>query len=283
MVMALEDDPETNERIWSRMAPLDWVPPLLSPKLGATVLVGLSDTGARAAPYPLIAWQRYGTGKCMSIATDRLWRLRFKTGDTYHWRIWSQCIQFMTLSRLMGEHKQIRLETDRSAYPVGEQVRLYAHVLDEDFEPVLQPRFNVDVTGLDESGVGVSISLRPVQGNPGLYEGYFSPPEAGRYRLESNADDRRLSNSIEFQVAGVEPELQETGMRGGHLQRIAELTGGRVLPASQLAGLSTLARRKPVTTTVRLERPLWDNGFVALLFIGLAGMEWLVRRRHDLP
>jgi hypothetical protein len=120
MVMTLEDEPETNERIWSRMAPLDRVPPLLSPKLGATVLVGLSDTGARATSYPLVAWQRYGTGKCMSIATDRLWRLRFKTGDKYHWRIWSQCIQFMTLSRLMGEHKQI---APRAGTPLRSRAR----------------------------------------------------------------------------------------------------------------------------------------------------------------
>jgi hypothetical protein len=68
--------------------------------------------------YPLVAWQRYGTGKCMSIGTDRLWLLRFKTGDKYHWRVWSQCIQFLTLSRLMGEHKRIRLETDRAIYPM---------------------------------------------------------------------------------------------------------------------------------------------------------------------
>ena len=80
----------------------------------------------------MVAWHRYGTGKCLSIATDRLWRLRFKTGDKYHWRLWSQCIQFLTLSRLMGEHKRIRLETDRSIYKLGDQVRLYAHVLDED-------------------------------------------------------------------------------------------------------------------------------------------------------
>jgi hypothetical protein len=156
-------------------------------------------------------------------------------------------------------------------------------VLDEDFDPVQLARFNVDVMGLGESSVEVTVSLRPVQAHPGLYEGYFSPPEAGRYRLESNADDRRVSNSIEFQVAGVEPELLETGMRGDHLKRIAELSGGRVLTMSQLPMLSNLVDREPLTTTVRLERPLWDNWLVALLVIGLASMEWLVRRRHDLP
>ena len=122
--------------------------------------------------YPMVAWHRYGTGKCLSISTDRLWRLRFKTGDKYHWRLWSQCIQFLTLSRLMGEHKRIRLETDRSIYSLGDQVRLYAHVLDEDFEPVIQPSFQVEVVG-EASAILQRVSLQPDSTSPGLYEGYF--------------------------------------------------------------------------------------------------------------
>ncbi|MDE0854770.1 MAG: hypothetical protein OSA97_10150, partial [Nevskia sp.] len=129
LVMTLENEVELNDHVWSRMAPMDQLPPLLSAKPGATVLAVLSDSPARDQGYPLVAWQRYGTGKCMSIASDRLWRLRYRTGDKYHWRVWSQCIQFMTLSRLMGEHKRIRLETDRSVYAVDGQCRLYAHVL----------------------------------------------------------------------------------------------------------------------------------------------------------
>ena len=245
--------------------------------------VGLSDTGERASPYPLVAWQRYGTGKCMSIATDRLWRLRFKAGDKYHWRIWSQCIQFMTLSRLMGEHKQIRLETDRAAYATGEQARLYAHVLNDKYEAVQQTRFNVNVVGLGELDSQLSVSLLPVQSNPGLYEGYFSPPVAGRYRVEANVDDQPISNSIEFQVSGVQQELQETGARKDHLARIAELSGGKVLSLSELADLESLVNTEPIITSVELERPLWDNWFITCLLIGLAGTEWLVRRRHDLP
>ncbi len=283
MVMTLDDDPETNEQIWSRMSPLDRVAPFLEPKLAATVLVGLSDTGERASTYPLIAWQRYGTGKCMSIATDRLWRLRFKLGDKYHWRIWSQCIQFMTLSRLMGEHKQIRLETDRSVYNGEEQVRLYAHVLDKNYEPIQQMQFNAEVVGLGDLNLNTKVNLRPVQAKPGFYEGYFSPPSSGRYRLESNAEDQKASNSIEFQVAIHKPEMQETGMQKKHLKRIAELSGGRLLSPSELPKLSSLINSQPIQTTVNLERPLWDNWLLVILVVLLAGMEWLVRRRNDLP
>ena len=283
LVMTLENEDDLNDRIWSRMAPMDQLPPLLSAKPGATVLAVLSDSTERDQSYPLVAWQRYGTGKCMSIASDRLWRLRYKTGDKYHWRVWSQCIQFMTLSRLMGEHKRIRLETDRSSYFVGSQGRLYAHVLDDDFEPVVQSGFDVIVSGLDGAAASQQIKLQPDRSQPGLYEGYFTPPGPGRYRMEANENDRKVSSITEFQVSDIRQELTETDMRLENLQRIADLTGGATLGVRELPKLASLVNGEPLTTTVRSERPLWDHWLVILLLAGLLGAEWILRRRHDLP
>jgi hypothetical protein len=283
LVMTLENEPEANDRVWTRMAPMDHLPPLLGAKPGATVLTVLSDSVDRDQGYPLVAWQRYGTGKCMSIATDRLWRLRFKTGDKYHWRVWSQSIQFMTLSRLMGEHKRIRLETDRAIYPLGSQSRLYAHVLDDNFDPVLQPGFDVFVVGLDGEQARQRVSLRPDRSTPGLYEGYFTPNSAGRYRLESNEEDQPISNTTEFQVADINRELADTNTDIENLQRIANLTGGEMLNVRDFSKITSLVDQTPITTTVRSERTLWDNGWIGLLLIGLLGVEWIQRRRHDLP
>lgn len=283
LVMTLENEDDLNDRIWSRMAPMDQLPPLLAAKPGATVLAVLSDSTERDQSYPLVAWQRYGTGKCMSIASDRLWRLRYKTGDKYHWRVWSQCIQFMTLSRLMGEHKRIRLETDRSSYFVGSQGRLYAHVLDDDFEPVVQSGFDVVVSGLDGAAASQQIKLQPDRSQPGLYEGYFTPPGPGRYRMEANENDRKVSSITEFQVSDIRQELTETDMRLENLKRIADLTGGATLGVRELPKLASLVNGEPLTTTVRSERPLWDHWLVILLLVGLLGAEWILRRRHDLP
>ncbi|MBI1337915.1 MAG: hypothetical protein GC164_13270 [Phycisphaera sp.] len=283
LVMTLENDNELNDRVWSRVAPMDHLPPLTSAKAGAHVLAVLSDTSAKDQAYPLVAWQRYGTGKCMSIATDRLWRLRYMAGDKYHWRIWSQCIQFMTLSRLMGEHKRIRLETDRVVYPIGQQSRLYAHVLDDNYDPVIQPSFDVYVTLLGDTPVKERVRLRPDRAQPGMYEGFYSPAKPGRYRLESNENDRPISNSTEFQVADQNSELNDTHADTENLQRIAQLTGGRCLGVRELPELQSLIDTEPVKSVYRSEVTLWDNGYVALLLIGLMGIEWLERRRHDLP
>lgn len=283
LVMTLENEMDLNDRIWSRMAPMDQLPPLLSAKPAATVLAVLSDSTSRDQGYPLVAWQRYGTGKCMSIASDRLWRLRYRAGDKYHWRVWSQCIQFMTLSRLMGEHKRIRLETDRSVYPVDEQCRLYAHVMDDNFEPISQPSFEVYVTNTAGGQAKELVSLRPDSSQPGLYEGYFTPTEAGRYRLEANENDKQISSITEFQVSDTRQELLDTAMRPDHLQHIADLTGGSKLSVRELGKLTDLINGDPVTTTLRSERPLWDNMLVVLLLVGLLGAEWILRRRNDLP
>ncbi|MFT4548276.1 MAG: hypothetical protein ACI8XO_001914 [Verrucomicrobiales bacterium] len=284
LVMTLEMDQEENHRVWTRVAPLDRVPPLLAAKPGATVLAELSDS--RSGSYPLVAWQRYGAGKCMVMGTDRLWLLRFKTGDKYHWRVWSQCIQFMTLSRLMGEHKRIRLETDRTTYPIGGQAQLYANVLDDAFDPVNQPGFEVAVSMVDDSGAGLEpqqVTLRPDLAIPGLYEGYFSPPRPGRYRLESNAADLELSNTTEFQVAAINPEMANTDAQLEPLRRIADLSGGETLSAVRIGELASLLNREPHTTTIPTDRPLWDNWWVALPLVVLLGFEWIVRRRYDLP
>lgn len=283
MVMLLENDTEENDRIWSRVAPLDHLPPLLSAKPGATVLATLSDSNEGSQRYPLVAWHRYGTGKCLSLATDRLWRLRFKTGDKYHWRVWSQSIQFLTLSRLMGEHKRIRLETDRSTYRDGEQARLYAHVLDDEFEPVIQPSFEITVNGVGDNALKERVSLQADRTTPGLYEGYFTAAIPGRYRLEANEDDREVSNTTEFQVAEVKQELTDTDADLDHMKRIATLTGGSSLGVRELSTLPTLLKNSSVETTVRSERPIWDHWLVILLLVALLGTEWIMRRKYDLP
>jgi hypothetical protein len=44
-----------------------------------------------------------------------------------------------------------------------------------------------------------------------------------------------------------------------------------------------LLNLKPDKTTVHTEIGLWNNKWVVILLITLAGVEWIVRRRYDLP
>ena len=147
----------------------------------------------------------------------------------------------------------------------------------------MQPQFDVYVTSLDGGQSKELVSLRPDRSRPGMYEGYFAPPSPGRFRIEASENDQRISNTTEFQVVNDNRELTNTNVDLDNLKRIANLTGGECLGMQELSKLSSLVNREPITTEVRSERSLWDNGWIAALLIGLLGIEWIQRRRYDLP
>jgi hypothetical protein len=280
------------------MKPLGRIPPLVDARPGATVLARLSDPGTRLSRYPLISWQRYGAGKSMFIATDRMWRLRFKTGDKYHWRLWCQAMQFLTLSRLLSQHRRIGLATDRPVYREGEQARIMASVLNEAYEPLVAPFYEVHVRrtaepsspagaadtppGPSKDESAIVVRLKPVPRRPGVYEGYFSPGKQGQYRLLARPVDRPHAHDAEFHVSVVERELATTGLQERVLRTMAKASGGRYLSIRELPVLPELIEAERPTVTVVKEMTVWDTWPMALAFVIFAGMEWFLRRRHDL-
>ncbi|MEC9036290.1 MAG: hypothetical protein VX588_05665, partial [Verrucomicrobiota bacterium] len=105
--LSLSDD--TTDRIWQKVNRMHHLPSVDGAKAGATVLLTHSGSPDGFDQYPLVAWQRYGTGKSLFVGTEDLWRMRLEVGDRYHARFWGQTIQFLTLSRLLGQNKQIAI------------------------------------------------------------------------------------------------------------------------------------------------------------------------------
>lgn len=281
MVMMLETSDRRNDAIWSNVKPLGWMPRVAGVRRGAAVLAELSDPVYGLESYPLIAWQRYGSGKSMFVASDHLWRLRYKIGDEYHTRFWVQAIQFLGLSRLLGENQQIRIETDRTVYPVGAPVRITVNALDEKYDPVAAPAYTVQVGRVD-GRLRDRVMLNSVPDAEGLFYGEYVPPEPGRYAVAAEADQAGQASIREFDVTPSTAEKTETAMQKDLLVKVADITGGTY---SDLLGMADLDKRiapKTETITLAKEEPLWDNWIVLVLFLALVSIEWFVRRQNGL-
>ena len=290
LIMDLEAGSVKGLAKWDEVKPLYEVPALAGAKPGATVLAELSDKSKRSEPYPLISWQRYGAGKVMLIGSDQFWRLRLKTGDKYHARFWGQTLQFMALSHLLAGSKPVSIEVDRKQYNTGDDVHLYVNVMNESFEPVVQPSYTVALERVDGQDRR-DLKLEPVKsangkGNtPGLYQGYFRAERDGRFRVNVNVqgkDPKALANPVEFDVLRVSPEMAQPEMHEDLLRKMAELSGGRYLSARDVAALPGYLEGESSTVLVRTERELWDVWPVFALILALAGLEWYLRRRSDL-
>jgi hypothetical protein len=283
-IMRLEEDSGVNLSIWSLVSPMYELPRLGNAKNGATVLATVSlpllTPEERGKTYPLLAWQRYGTGKDMYVGTDQLWRLRFKRGDRYHARFWSQAIQVLTFSRLLGENKRICIETDQQEYQLGTRVQLTVNAHNEMFEPLKDPQLNLEA---QEQAKGVrtkTVTLQAVPDTPGVYRGYYQPAEAGVIAFSAQGALQKDSNIVEVSVVNKPLELQQTEVQTGLLQQMAVQSGGRCFSVRDLPALPEWLSGEELSGRVRNERKLALPLFLAVLLC--AGLEWFFRRRNDL-
>lgn len=290
-VMSLADSDSHSQSLWSNMRPLNEIPPVIGAKPGAQVLAELSDPSQQM---PLIAWHRYGAGKVMFIGTDQLWRLRARTGDKYHLKFWGQAVQFLTLSRLLGENRLVQLQTGRERYALDESVEIFAFVTNDIYEPLTDPTFVVKVIDVETSGEQ-PLTLKSVPGIPGLYHGFFSSPRAGRYRVTTEADTASggltlVSSAagggapldVQFEVLDETSEQVQTAMQRELLAQMANVTGGQYLTLRDLPLRPKLVPEETSTATYTREFELWDHWVFALIFVGLVAAEWTWRRHSNL-
>lgn len=231
----------------------------------------------------------------MYVGTADLWRLRREVGDQYHARFWGQAIQFLALSRKLGQNKQITLETGRKQYATGDRIELFANVLSESFDPVEEDFYPVLLDKNESNDPSVEIKLDPVPGTPGLYSKSFLAVKEGNFVLKAQDSDAPKANTVEFEVENIPLEQRETSMREDVATQIAALSGGNRLMAlpemdqdanSSGHSLGDLAKLLPGEMArplpIEREKALWDIPAIFLLLVILTGVEWYLRRRENL-
>jgi hypothetical protein len=149
----------------------------------------------------------------MFVGTDRLWRLRSGEGDVYHARFWGQTIQFLTLSRLLGENRRIRLTVAPAQIPLGASVDLYAHMVDELYQPLAAPAFRVEVAALDHQSEAETVQLQPVPDAEGLHHAVLVPRRSGRYQIAAGEADRPHANTVQLTVNARAGEQVDVAVR----------------------------------------------------------------------
>ncbi|MFZ9935826.1 MAG: hypothetical protein ACO3JG_02075 [Luteolibacter sp.] len=281
-ITTLADDAEADQRIWARVRPLGQLPSLEGAKPGANVLLHLPGGAAGAPEYPVVSWQAYGKGKCMFVASDRLWRLRLEVGDAHHARFWGQSIQFLAMSRLLGQNKRISLQTERSRYNPGEPIRIYANVLSDAYEPVKKDSHTVVIARADAEVSAEEVVLVPDPATPGLYFGTHVAGRDGEYLLRGRDGETQITGTVGISVADDPLEDRDTAAKHEMAEAIAKASGGRVVAAGGLADWIDHLDAPEISRVVSREMELWDTPLLYLPLVFLLGLEWYLRRRENL-
>ncbi len=285
-IVSLVPDIEENLELWQGeggLAPLTWYFPVAKARATAEVLLSHPRSRNAHGPHVLLATMYSPQGRTAFLSTDETWRWRFLHLETYREPFWRGLVRYLALNRLRRNDYRFDLSTDRTAYALGERIGITARVRDEDFEPLTEELFPVQVVAPDGTRETVELP-REVDG---VFKGSLPATEKGPYRLwledpEDAAAEPRSPRIVTVTVPSTEtddPVLDEK-----LLERVAARTGGRYRLLSESPGLFAALddpkQERPLDEPEREE--MWA-GFPQLgALVALLAAEWILRKRRNL-
>ncbi len=242
--------------------------------------IALLDATIADHTEPVVAWQRYGKGQVLGIASNTLWKWAaagHETRDLYG-RFWRQAVRGLT-KKLEGG-SMLGIHWKQEQYRPGEQAVVEVRV-----------RAATDATirlvgSISGPGGDHEVNLTPVMGQADLYSAKIQLAQRGDYTFRLSAyAGANLAESYE-RVLPVEPMIEEGAspeLKEAYLRAIAARASGVYASEKDLDPVRAFLRQQIVSQQSAVVVPLVNfwNVFAVLVVLILIG-EWLWRRRLNL-
>ena len=173
------DDEVTSARIWASLPELQWYFEAPRKKPAAVVLAEHPKLIGAEGPLPMIVYQIIGSGKAMFHAVDDTWRWRFRVGDRYFGRFWTQTIRFLARSKILGQ-KKAEIQTERRRYLRSQPIEIKVRFPN----PADAPAGGEVTVEVERKGHGSRrMTLKSAAGTRNLFEGVIPQAVEGEYEV----------------------------------------------------------------------------------------------------
>lgn len=282
-LLRLDSDDAVNRRLWSELPVLQGIYATGRAKPGATVLLEHPSLQYQNQALPLLATQRYGSGRSMSVNTASTWRwqMLMPAEDESHERLWRQMLRWLA----QGAMERVSVNFDKPFYNAGDVVNVSVKVLDAAYEPDNNASLWIQRT--DPLGNAVDVAMEWDINQDGTYVSRFEASDEGVYRLLVDVASA-AGTGLETEkpaVFVVTPSLREfnnAGRDAGMLSRIADSGGGQYYDLSASGQLINDIDHVPGAYSREVQEDLWDRPWLLLLLITLMCMDWMARRFRGL-
>ncbi len=273
-------------------------------KPGAVTLATVPPPGTGGRPrlerereQALIVRHNYGFGRVLFVGLDSTWRWRYKVGDTYHHRFWSQTIRWAASDKpLVAGNDLLRFGTPQPVYRQGEEVEVVARLSEElgQLKPDLSAGARIlrlGQAGEKEEAVGL-VPLARREAQPRVLEGKVRDLPAGQYAVELVLPDfadktRTPAGPLRAGFTLLPPENRELlhlQTNWPLLEELAGRSGGnRVFTPEDATELADLLAQQAVAVTEHQEQRLWQGWGMLVVLVVLLTAEWVGRKWAGLP
>jgi hypothetical protein len=257
---------------WSRLPALYRYLQLPALKPNTKALVVERETGA-----PVLTESRLGAGRTFMVCINETWRWRYKTGEAEQDRFWLQLLRYAAEEPYLVNGPGWAFDVDRPQVHSGERVRVRA-------KSTAAAAATRPAGALQASVVrdGVAVETVPMtSAGPGRYEAVLPNLAPGEYVVRLGGAGQPME--IPLRVTGMaEEELSDLTGDESILKRLAEVTGGEVVPLASAGELLGKITEHHQSRPHVVERRLWDSPWLYAFVLGCLGAEWGLRKRFGL-
>ncbi|TFH73621.1 hypothetical protein E3V39_10525 [Gammaproteobacteria bacterium LSUCC0112] len=282
-LLRLDSDDAVNRRLWSELPALQGVYVTGRAKPGATVLLEHPALQHQNQALPVIATQRYGSGRSMNINTASTWRwqMLMAAEDESHERLWRQMLRWLA----QGAMERVSITFDKPFYNAGDTVDVSVKVLDAEYKPDNNASLWIQRT--DPLGNAVDVAMEWDINQDGTYVSRFEASDEGVYRVlvdvaSAAGTGLETEKPAAFVVTPSLREFNNAGRDAGMLSRIADIGGGRYYDLSASQQLINDIDHVPGAYSREVQEDLWDRPWLLALLIALMCMDWMARRYRGL-
>lgn len=284
-LLRLSGDDSENLSKWRSLPELQGVYVSGRIKPGASVLLEHPLLQYQNQALPIIASQRYGSGRSMAITAASTWRwqMMMPSEDQTHEILWRQLLRWLAVSA----PERISIAFDREFYNVGDEVNVKATILNEEYEPDNDATLWMQTT--DPLDQVTDVPMEWDIEEDGVYRASFTAGEEGVFSLlvdvASAAADASVDSSEKRAAFVVTPSLREytnAELDRGLLARIASASGGSYFNLVDAASMPEAIEFTPNAYSREVQIDLWDQPWLLALLILLLCVDWIARRLRGL-
>ena len=255
----------------------------IQPKSGSLTLATDKLSGE-----PIIMTRTSGNYKSTAFLAYGLWRLRLNSGTNAEKTVEKLLIETINLTLQKEKRTKFKVYPAKDLFDYTEQVKIIAEVFDENYIPTR----NAKATGkiLRNDGSKQADLNFTIEENK--YIAYSNPLVNGDYTIEADAELNGgfyARDNSRFFVDSLNTEYLITKTNSGALRELSENTGGRYIPSENSGTISSVIGETKNTnimeSNLNITRRfnLWENKYMLALIILLFSVEWVMRKRNNIP
>lgn len=269
-----------NEKLWGTLPSQFWYYTGIEKiKPTAIALVEHSSASNSNGSIPLITQQRFGKGQVLFIGVNSMWRWRYKIGNKHFNKFWAQTIQFMGLPHLLGTMERVQYTTEGKEFLEGQLISIGVKIISPEFTPIRDEQITLIATN-PENGITENFKFAGIAGKPGNYEGQIALKK-GEWNIK--VEKYEAEGELKLLIRKAQLEFENPAMQKTLLEKIGSGSGGEFVTLDQLHKLPDKISQKVTKVRQQSELKMWDNWLFLLLITLLAGLEWAIRKKTDLP